>query len=269
MKHFSLAFCSLIAALTVAASADPVIGTDGIARYRYGGNSAPTLHCAPLIVCDIQLAADETIKTPPVAGDTVQWIIRVGQGAQPYIYVKPVSAGLRTNLIVVTSKREYHINLVSNETVSHTSLGFYYPSDPSTSGVRSIEPGSMSESAQINAAISTAQVETADYAPPLTANGTPLVDPLHLDHGYDVTGEAVFKPVAVFNDGTRTYIQLPEHLTEIPVIIGYDTAGLEQVINYENYGGYYILNSLYPRMGLVLGTGRDRHAIMITKKGRG
>jgi type IV secretion system protein VirB9 len=252
---------SLFALLTGAASADPVIGTDGVARFRYGSKTAPTLHCAPLIVCDIQLAPDETIKTPPVAGDTVQWIIRVGQGEEPYIYVKPVAPGLRTNLIVVTSKREYHIDLVSNETVSHTSLGFYYPSDPSTSGVRPLDVSSLNPTQQIAAAINTEQADPNSVA---TAG---LVDPLHLDHGYDINGNAVFKPVAVFNDGTRTYVQLPDHLTEIPVIIAYNGDGSERVVNFEVFDGYYILNSLYPRIGLVLGTGRDRRAVIISKRG--
>jgi type IV secretion system protein VirB9 len=265
MKTLALT-CSLLSLLSVAArAADPVVGTDGIIRYEYGARMAPTLHCAPLIVCDIQLSPDEAIKTPPVAGDTVQWIIRVGSGAQPYIYVKPVSVGLRTNLIVTTTKREYHINLVSNETVSHTSMGFYYPQDASASTAKGVDVSSLSDIQQISTAIATNQNPGSQSTSP--DSGPVLADPLHLDHGYDVTGKAVFKPLAVFNDGTRTYIQLPDKLAEMPVVIGYDTSGLEMVINYEDYDGFYILNALYSRFGLVIGTGRDRHYIMVTKKG--
>lgn len=269
MKNLSIASLIFFAALTVAANADPVVGTDGVARYRYGGKMVPTLHCAPLMVCDVQLNPDEFIKTPPVAGDTAQWIIRLGQGRQPYIYVKPVTSGLRTNLIVVTSKRTYHINLVSNETVAHTSLGFYYPHDATTSPDGADGVSDLSDAQQITLAVTTSQgISGGSGLATMSANGAALVDPMHLDHGYDVSGNAPFKPMTVFNDGTRTYIQLPEHLSEIPVIVGYDSAGTERTLNYETYNGYYVVNSLYPHLGLVLGTGRDRRAIFINKRGR-
>src|SRR3546814_13738688 len=45
------------------------------------------------------------------------------------IFVKPFSAGLRTNLVITTDKRVYHIELASRATGAMAALSWTYPQD--------------------------------------------------------------------------------------------------------------------------------------------
>src|SRR5690606_30144818 len=78
------------------------------------GHSQPTLTCAPLRACVIELEAGEVVLGL-VAGDTERWII--GQtftgrtGDTPLVVVKPTDFDLTTNLLVSTDRRIYELTL--------------------------------------------------------------------------------------------------------------------------------------------------------------
>lgn len=81
--------------------------------YPYG-HSQPTLTCAPLRACVIELEPGEAVLGL-VSGDTERWII--GQtlagpgGATPLVVVKPTDHDLTTNLLVTTDRRIYELTL--------------------------------------------------------------------------------------------------------------------------------------------------------------
>src|SRR5215469_15000205 len=101
------------------AAAGPVVGPDGVLRYPYGERTPPMLRCMPLFVCDLVLEPGETIVNVAV-GDSVRWLIAPASsgtsgGATSHVLVKPTEPGLRTNLIVTTSRRAYYLTLVSGK----------------------------------------------------------------------------------------------------------------------------------------------------------
>src|SRR3546814_6354612 len=84
-------------------------------------------------ITDIALQPGESI-TSFAAGDTVRWTVGdttsgSGEAKRTHIFVKPFSAGLRTNLVITTDKRVYHIELESRSTGAMAALSWSYPQD--------------------------------------------------------------------------------------------------------------------------------------------
>ncbi|EIU2545669.1 TrbG/VirB9 family P-type conjugative transfer protein, partial [Pseudomonas aeruginosa] len=68
------------------------------------------------------------------AGDTVRWIVgdtSSGNGAdlRVNVLVKPIRSGLKTNLVITTSRRTYLLELTSTEKTWMASVSWEYPRD--------------------------------------------------------------------------------------------------------------------------------------------
>ncbi|WP_426727604.1 TrbG/VirB9 family P-type conjugative transfer protein [Enterobacter cloacae complex sp. 288G10] len=68
------------------------------------------------------------------AGDTVRWIVgetSSGGGAdlRVNVLVKPIRSGLKTNLVITTSRRTYLLELTSTERAWMASVSWDYPKD--------------------------------------------------------------------------------------------------------------------------------------------
>ena len=110
----------------------PRRGADGRVTYLYGA-TLPTLVCAPLQACAIELQAGELVNDMH-AGDKVRWRITpatTGKGAdaRTVLLVKPTDAGLVTSLFVSTDRRVYSIKLVSTRKDWIPLLSFDYPDE--------------------------------------------------------------------------------------------------------------------------------------------
>ena len=82
---------------------------NAIQIYPYATGALYQVYCAPDQVTDIALEAGEQLMSVS-AGDTVRWVLGdtvsgTGEDAQVHILVKPIQSGLRTNLIITTSRR--------------------------------------------------------------------------------------------------------------------------------------------------------------------
>ena len=91
---------------------------NAIQQYAYTDGALFQIYTAPGQITDIMLQEGEELVGPgPVAsGDTVRWIIGdtvSGSGAarRVHILVKPTRADIRTNLIINTNRRTYHLEL--------------------------------------------------------------------------------------------------------------------------------------------------------------
>jgi type IV secretion system protein VirB9 len=87
----------------------PLPGADGRVLYSYGAG-LPTVVCAPLRVCIIELQAGEKLAGEPHIGDSIPWnvspaMFRHGDAATTVIVLKPQIAGLETNLLITTDRR--------------------------------------------------------------------------------------------------------------------------------------------------------------------
>src|SRR5262249_41590410 len=113
----------------------PAPGKDGRVLYTYGAG-LPTLVCAPLRVCVVELEAGEKLIGEPQIGDSVRWIISPATSGSAdlitsMIVVKPKQAGLDTNLLVTTDRRAYYVRLISKPEDYIARIAFAYPENES------------------------------------------------------------------------------------------------------------------------------------------
>jgi type IV secretion system protein TrbG len=111
----------------------PLPGPDGRVMYSFGAG-LPTVVCAPLRVCMIEMQAGEKIVGEPHIGDSVRWNISpamygTGDQATSVIILKPQTPGLDTNLLITTDRRAYYLRLISKPEDYLARVAFAYPED--------------------------------------------------------------------------------------------------------------------------------------------
>jgi type IV secretion system protein TrbG len=111
----------------------PAEGTDGRVVFSDGGG-LPTVVCAPLRLCIVELQTGEKLTGEPQVGDSVRWRIEPasygsGELTTPIIVIKPTAVGLDTNLVITTDRRSYYLRLMSNSQDYVARVSFDYPDD--------------------------------------------------------------------------------------------------------------------------------------------
>lgn len=96
-------------------------GADGRVVYNFGAG-LPTVVCAPLRVCIVEVQPGEMLKGEPQIGDSVRVNIApavYGNGDQttPSIVLKPQLAGLDTNLLITTDRRAYYSHVIDERDI--------------------------------------------------------------------------------------------------------------------------------------------------------
>ena len=236
--------------------AKPIMSDDGKILFPFG-QYLPTLTCAPLRACDIELAPGEIVTGKPLLGDQIRWKVSKGESGSgekkiTHIVVKPIDIGLDTNIIITTDRRAYHLRLHSrNEQDYLNRVGFYYPQDIAEE---------WDESAKL------AEKEAKDKDRLIISELSTLsID--KLDFSYRVEGDKTrFTPSRVFNDGTRVYLQMPEEMKsgEAPILVLLDKDDKPQLVNYRFKGGYYIVDKLFDKAILIVGADRSESKVTIT-----
>jgi type IV secretion system protein VirB9 len=222
----------------------PAPGKDGRVLYTYGAG-LPTVVCAPLRVCVVELEPGEKLVGEPHIGDAVRWIIAPAGAGQadavtPMIVLKPKQAGLDTNLLLTTDRRAYYLRLISKPEEYLARVAFEYPEDE----VRKWQVHLAKEQRR-KAESEAVQVSPVDSLENLYFNyRIESVDP-HI------------RPVRVVDDGTKTFIQMTPEAAhrEAPVLVVIGPDGPEMV-NYRVKGDMYIVDRLFERGALILGVGK-------------
>lgn len=237
--------------------AKPIMSDDGKILFPFG-QYLPTITCAPLRACDIELEPGEIPTNKPLAGDTVRWQVsraESGSGSKKitHVVVKPTDVGLDTNLIIHTDKRSYHLRLVSaaNEKDYLNRVGFYYPQDIAD---------------EWDASAKLAEKEQSEKAKLVVADlPSPSIDKLDFGYSFEADRDAI-KPLRAFNDGTRVFIQMPESVrsSEMPILLLYDKAGKPSVVNFRVKDLYYIVDKLFDKAVLIAGAGSAQTKVEIS-----
>ena len=192
------------------------------------GAAIPTAFCAPFIVCYIELEAGEVLTDTPSWGDTARWQVTVKvQGSDPetvILEIKPSDDAGLTNLVIPTDRRLYTINLVNDPDVHTPILAFSYPDTAARMAAARIatrKAGKASVAASAKAARRTAAANRkARLAKAGLNTSAGLRDPGRLDFRFSVTGKAAFRPVRVYTDGRKTYIDLhPAYRGTLPTVV--------------------------------------------------
>jgi P-type conjugative transfer protein TrbG len=185
-------------------------------------------------VTDIALQPGEELTTAPVSGDVVRWkigLIQSGKGAQKqfHMMVKPLDTDIETNFIVATNKRVYHLRAIASDWYM-PAISWHYPDD--------------------EAAAMAASLRRTEEEEPIRTR------PEGLRFDYKVVGDDYsWKPLRVFDDGQRTYLQMPKSLqvSEAPALFIIED-DQPMLVNYRVKNNYYIVDRLFEQAELRIGT---------------
>jgi type IV secretion system protein TrbG len=195
------------------------------------------LYAAPERVSDIALQPGESL-TSVAAGDTVRWIVGdttsgTGSARRTHILVKPSAPGLKTNLVIATDRRIYHLSLESTQSTAMAALSWTYPQDALMMIERS----------------NAVAAREAPIASGVAAD--------NLNFGYTISGDKPnWRPLRVFDDGRQVFIAFPESIStgEAPPLFVSSPKGEAALVNYRMRGSHYIVDRLFDAAELRLGS---------------
>lgn len=204
--------------------------------YPYAEGALYRLYAAPERVTDIALQPGESV-TAVAAGDTVRWTVGdtssgSGDAKRTHILIKPFSAGLKTNLVITTDRRAYHLALESTAATAMAAISWTYPQDELL-------------------ALRRALVKREAAAP--VASGLAIEN---LSFGYTISGDdPPWRPLRAFDDGRQVLIEFPPSIGtgEAPPLFVLGARGDAQLVNYRMSGRFYIVDRLFAAAELRLG----------------
>jgi type IV secretion system protein TrbG len=233
------------------------------------GHAQPTVTCAPLRACVIELADGEVILTR-IAGDTERWEIQVAvagvDGHTPLVVVKPHDCGITTNLVLATSAGRIYDLTLDSPACPHGGVNprgaymrhvrFYYPD-----ATVQMADGSAGVSARAGAAALNGQ--SIDAGPLERAIGA-------LNFDYHVTRDRHFPwtPTTIFDDGAHCFIKLPAQAVhrEAPVLFTIAADGSKALVNYVVRGDTYVTDHVFRTGVLVVGDGAHQYTLQFDNR---
>lgn len=225
---------------------------NAIQQYAFADGDLFQVYASPGKVTDITLQEGETLvgSGPVAAGDTTRWIIGdtesgVGTTRRVHILVKPTRPDLVTNMVINTDRRTYHLELRANPSAWMASVSWRYPADELIALRRSVE--------QARAAV------------PVAAE----IDLAALNFAYTIKGDAPWKPLRAFDDGTHVYIDFAATVAqgEMPPLFVLSADGkTAELVNYRVQGHRLIVDRLFAVAELRLGA-KHQQEVRITRTG--
>lgn len=209
--------------------------------YPYAEGVLYRLYAAPERVTDIALQPGETVNSA-AAGDTVRWTVGdttsgSGETKRTHILLKPFAAGLRTNLVIATDRRTYHLQLESTGVTAMAGIAWTYPADELVALRR--------------------RREAAEAAAPV-ATGLAIE---RLNFNYAILGDRPpWRPVRAFDDGRQTYVEFAPNIAvgEAPPLFVIGEDGEASLVNYRVAGRFYVIDRLFGAAELRLGGKRQK-----------
>lgn len=220
-------------------------------EFAYERGALYAVQASPQRITDIALEPGETLLSVS-AGDTTRWIVGDAQSGiagnlQSHILVKPNAANLATNLVIMTDRRVYHIDLKSTSGAAMASVAWRYPVEMT---LTNRQPPAPPPPAQ----------------PAAAAPTSPVFTPETLNLRYRIDGDKPdWRPLSAFDDGKQVYIEMPDNLIEAPPLSVIGDEGLEAV-NYRIRGKYYIVDRLFKKAELRLGSGWTQKRVTIIRQ---
>lgn len=234
----------------------PTAGPDGSISFLFAA-SQPSIVCAVLQVCDVELQAGEQVNSIHL-GDAARWTVEpslTGYGADgvQHLIIKPMDVGLSTSMIVTTNRRTYHLNLRSTHNDFMPRVTFVYLEEI-------MKKWNFAKAASDKEYDKKIIPETGEYLG-------------NLDFHYQIEGDANWKPLRVYNDGKKTILEMPASMaqSEAPTLLvirknGEIFSDDEQVmVNYRIHDERYIVDALFDKAILIAGVGDNQDRVTITR----
>jgi len=247
--RLAFAACLLLVSWTPARAQSPLVPTPvtGEARmvtFDFDDDRIYKVLVRPRNTTQLKLAVDERV-TYVSAGDASSFAVNV-PSSKAFVEVKPKWDNVSTNLLVVTTRRAYHIELQSTAEGRkwYTRVAWTYAdaalldqTEPSRGDGPSAGPWPPAGRPGVGAEALATGVS---------------VDKLYFK--YDIDGDAPFRPTQVFDDGTHTYIRLPDELQELPALFMLaPDSGDTALVNYSVTPPYLVVPRTMEKFVLKLG----------------
>ncbi len=270
--------------------ATQVVFEGTLERFPFG-HRQPTLICAPLRICSIVLEQGETVLDV-LSGDTQHWQTFESYtgpgGSTPIVGVRPMldfefaeTCDKSTNLLITTDRRVYDVQLellpCSESEASdpnphrayHRQLSFYYPDDLLRSWHTRAELRALQ-----------AQVIAENQPPPQPTRLDAASGVDKLNWNYRIRSQRAknpfkavprfpWRPRAVFDDGVRTYIQLPPEARDLPAVFEV-SGGEDAIVNFTPAAAdptLLVLPHVADHLVLVLPQGKKRARLHLLNEG--
>jgi len=231
--------------------AEAITRPDGTILYPYG-LAEVHLTTKRMMYSKIILQEGEKIMSA-AAGDTTRWHILpnyIGNAASytPVVLVKPFMGGLQTSLSIMTDKRDYDIVMRSVDSGDYMPrIGFYYPQDKADT---------------INIGLSPDKIENNE-------SQQPKINMETIRYDYRIRGDKRLSwyPMSVFEDGNKVFIKMPDNVnhSQLPIFMTVNSHGETEVVNYRYFRPYYVVDTIFDRGVLILGTAKYRQMITLIK----
>jgi len=232
----------------------PAAGDAGHIVYTFG-TSLPSIVCAPLHVCDIELQPGETVNDIN-AGDPVRWKITPAfsgssEGKTTHVIVKPTDTALTTDLIITTDHRTYVLKLVSRRNDWMPVVSFSYPED-------------------VHAQWAAYKVAAQQQAQATVLPTGESLDNLDFSYEVKVHGHNLdWRPVRVYTNGNKTFIEFPPAVShgDLPALVALD-GKTDALINYRFSSDRFVVDKLLRHAALIRGVGSQQQRVELTYTGK-
>jgi type IV secretion system protein VirB9 len=198
---------------------------------------------SPERITDIVLEAGEALLSVS-AGDTTRWIVGdahsgTGPSGQAHVLVKPNAEKLATNLVIMTDRRVYHIELTSVGGPAMAEVSWRYP----------------------------AELILQNQPAPRQAVELKPFSPAELNFRYKISGDSPeWRPRQAFDDGHQVFIEMPDAISKMEApplfVIGDDGP---ELVNYRVQGQYYVVDRLFAKAELRLGASWKKKTVRIDR----
>lgn len=219
--------------------------------YAYSPDIVYTLPVTVGMNTHIELGANEQLVEKPRLGETVQWRVA---GNEKNLYIKALKPGASTSLSLVTNKRAYEFELVATTAAaSRVAKAYFTYSDEE-------EKFAFERRTQLEATATATRLENQRRK---EQELSPIaIDPSMLNFGYRVEGDAEFRPTAIYDNGTFTWMRLPKS-QDLPAVFMVDADKKLMPVNYtvpdrQGDRDVIIIERTSPRWVLKLGKAEVR-----------
>ncbi len=234
-----------------------VTGDARMVTYPYDEDRTYKVLIRPKNSTQIKLAKDEKVNYVS-AGDTTNFVITV-PNSHDFVLVKPKFEGITTNLLVVTNKRSYHIDLQSTAEGKKWYMRVAWLYEESDTLDLAATPGAALQGDGVDPGVprgsSRRSMRGAGDEAPLDEEGGGL-RPENIAFGYKILGgeDLPFRPTQVFDDKLHTYVRMPEGLQELPALFTTDPdTGESTLVNYSVRPPYLVAQRVMTKFVLKLG----------------
>jgi P-type conjugative transfer protein VirB9 len=228
--------------------ATPLRGDSRLVQFVYDADNTYLVLAKPKAITHLQFAADEVIQSV-AAGDTANWELTPTRNRKN-LFVKPKFDEQETSMTVLTDQRTYQFVLRSTGDGKkwYQRINWLYGSEL----VVSIDPDP-------SPAVAAAEMRPTSSSD-MSRAGAALTGlrPEALRFNYEVSGDAPFRPLVVFDDGRFTYLKLPANVQELPALFAVIEGKEYSLVNFEVKGEYLVAQRLLPTAVLKLGRAEVR-----------